>query len=89
MKNVFVFYRTWSYGGTEGRNLEKRNFDTIENAEKDALEDVWNYSFSLEEVTLSVNDKGRISETSINLKERIPCGRDLIQNANREKTRTK
>ena len=79
MKTILTFYRTWSYGGMEGRTLEKRDFISIEDAKQNALNDTWNDSFALYEISLMVYDKGEIKEISYKLEEKIPCGRDLIK----------
>lgn len=86
MTREYIYYCTWSFGGTEGRKLERRNFDTIENAEKNAIEDTWNYSFSLNKVTVTIDDKGMITEKQSPLKEKIPCGRDLKENNGKKST---
>lgn len=82
MKEI-IYYRTYSYGGEEGRTIEKRNFDTIELAKQDALLDTWNDDFSLYEVKLTFN--GRVTENERNLEDKIRSGRDIVVSKNQEK----
>lgn len=73
MKEIRM-YRTYSYGGMEGMDLETRTFETIELAKVDAKNDTWNSDFTLYEVILTFN--GVITETE-NFIEKILCGRDI------------
>ncbi len=77
MKKI-VFYRTSSYGGMEGRDLEKRDFETKELAMENALYDDWNDHFLLFEVTMTFDEFVTTSEKFLG---EIPCVRSL----NREK----
>ncbi|MBQ7104980.1 MAG: hypothetical protein IJN90_03910 [Bacilli bacterium] len=70
------FYRTYSWGGVEGRDIEKRDFVTESLARKDALLDTWNNGFSLHEVTLTI-DK-RVTEKDKVLEKELECGYDII-----------
>ena len=56
MKEI-TFYRTYSYGGMEGRTEEVRNFETVELAVEDALKDTWNEQFKLYKVKMIFDGK--------------------------------
>ncbi len=73
MKEIKV-YRTYSYGGYEGRDIVKRTFETIELAKANAKNDTWNNNFRLYEVVITFN--GVVTEVE-NFIEEIPCGRDI------------
>jgi len=70
------FFRTYSWGGVEGRDIEKRDFVTESLARKDALLDTWNSGFSLYQVTLSLDKEVIEKEEEINRK--IRCGYDIV-----------
>lgn len=72
----FVFYRTKSYGGTEGDLLEVRDFETTALAKKDALKDLWNRNFSLYRVTLNFHEV--VQEEEKLIAKRIPCHYDCF-----------
>ena len=74
MKEI-IFYRTYSYGGMEGRTKEVRNFETVELAVEDALKDTWNEQFKLYKVKMIFDGKIIEEEKYI---EPLVCGRDLI-----------
>ena len=59
MKEIYYF-RTYSWGGMEGRTQVIRNFETIELAKEDAINDTWNEAFTLYEIKLTFN--GRVVE---------------------------
>jgi len=85
-----IFWRTKSYGGSDGSDIIVRNFETPEIAKQDALEDDWNSGFFLYEVTLTFND-GIITEKE-KLLGQIPCYRSiLLENIleDREKSKTR
>lgn len=75
MKEIYYF-RTYSWGGMEGRTQVIRNFETIELAKEDAINDTWNEAFTLYEIKLTFN--GRVVENERFL-EKIACGRDLAR----------
>lgn len=68
------YYETISYGGMEGRDIERRKFETEEMARENAMKDTWNDGFSMYEVTMTFN--GRITEEKKYMGE-IPCGREM------------
>ena len=68
------FYRTYSYGGEEGKSIEKREFETIPLAKQDAINDTTNTDFLLYEVTMVFD--GKITETKKYLCDLV-CGKDL------------
>ena len=70
----FKYFRTYSYAGMEGTDLEKRDFETIELAKNDALNDQLNSNFNLYEITMILD--GKITETTKYLGQ-ITCGKDL------------
>ena len=76
MKEI-KFYRTYSYGGVEGRDKVVRNFETIRLAVENAVSDTWNDNFKLYEVKMIFN--GVITESEKFL-ENLTCGRDLQKN---------
>lgn len=82
MKEI-TYYRTYSLGGVELKNIQKRDFETIELAKKDALLDTWNESFSLYEVKLIFN--GTVTEIERKLESNIKCGRDIVIEKNKDK----
>lgn len=77
------FFRTYSLGGMEGRNREIRNFETIELAKENALNDTWNDNFQLYGVKLIFD--GKITETETFL-ENLVCGRDLQRKKYQDET---
>ena len=83
MKQI-EYFRTYSYGGEDGRELEIRNFETPELAKDDAISDMKNTHFSLYQINILFN--GRITESKKYLGQ-IVCGRDLQEFAEREKIR--
>ena len=72
MKKIKV-YRTYSYGGMEGRDIIKRTFETIELAKENAKNDTWNDGFRLYEVVITFD--GSVTEAE-NFIGEIACGRD-------------
>lgn len=54
MKEITV-YRTYSYGGTEGKTVEKRTFETEQLARENAKKDTWNDDFSLYRVVVTID----------------------------------
>lgn len=70
------FYRTYSWGGMEGRDIEKRDFVTESLARKDALLDTWNNGFSLHQVTLTLDKE--VTEKIEEIEKKIKCGYDVI-----------
>lgn len=72
MKQITV-YRTYSFGGMEGRDKEVRTFETESLARTNAMVDTWNDNFSLYRVEIIFDGWVREEETFI---ATIPCGRD-------------
>lgn len=73
---VINFYRTKSWGGMEGRDLEISNWISETAAREAALNDIWNEDYTLYLVTLTITSSGRIIEDEQRL-EKIPCGREI------------
>ena len=67
-----IYFRTYSY--KENKEVEVRNFETIELAKQDSLKDKHNTYFHLFEITMIFN--GRITETKKSLGQ-ITCARDI------------
>ena len=63
MKEI-TFYRTYSYGGMEGRDKEVRNFETVELAAQDALKDTWNEHVENNAIHVAESDKTRWNNKS-------------------------
>jgi hypothetical protein len=73
MKEI-TYYMTTSYGGMEGRTIERRKFETEEAAKKDAIKDTWNTDFTMYKVTMIFN--GKITEKT-EIVGKIECGREI------------
>lgn len=73
MKKI-EFFRTYSYGGEEGKTLEKRDFETEILARDDAIKDLHNTDFALYQITMIFD--GKITEIKRYLGQ-IVCGKDL------------
>lgn len=71
---TITYFKTRSYGGMEGRDIETRKFETEELARENALKETWNDCFTLYKVEMVFN--GTITETETKL-GRIKCGRDI------------
>lgn len=71
MKQI-EFYRTYSFGGGDGRTIVFREFETEELARQNALEDTWNDGFKLYKGVITLN--GRITQTETYISH-IPCYR--------------
>jgi hypothetical protein len=56
-------YKTYSWGGMEGRDLEADYWVSAEAAKEAAAKDNWNTGYTLYEVTLTVGENGRIKMT--------------------------
>ena len=69
-----IYYRTYSYGGEDGKQLEVRNFETPELAKDDAISDVKNTHFALYQINMLFD--GKITESKKYLGQ-IVFGRDL------------
>lgn len=67
-------YRTYSYGGVDGREVEKKTFETIKLAKENAKNDTWNSGFKMYEVVITFDGIVTEKETFI---EEIICGRDI------------
>ena len=83
MKEI-KYYRTYSYTGVEDRDLEKRDFETIEHAKVDAINDESNINFRLYEITMIFD--GIIKETQKFLGP-ITCGREIKNFETKESSR--
>ena len=70
----FKYYRTYSYKDMYGKELEIREFETIDLAKNDAIMDRNNSNFHLFEIT-NIFD-GRLTETKKYL-GKIICGKEL------------
>lgn len=75
---VINFYRTTSWGGMEGRDLEISNWVSERAAREAALSDTWNEDYTLYLVTLTITSNGRIIEDEQKL-EKIPSGREFLR----------
>ena len=80
-----IYYRTYSYGGEDGKQLEVRNFETPELAKDDAISDVKNTHFALYQINMLFD--GKITESKKYLGQ-IVCGRDLQEFAENHKIKT-
>ena len=74
MGKTFTYYKTYSYGGMEGRTREEDKFETEEIARDYALRNTWNDNYTLYKVDVTL--QGRITEEETFLCC-IPCGREL------------
>ena len=74
MTILTTYFKTYSMGGTEGRDLEKATFLTEELARKDALNDNWNDDYTLYKVEIIANENGTIEERETKIAD-IACGR--------------
>lgn len=81
MKEI-IYFRTYSYGGEDEKQLEIRNFETPELAKDDAISDVKNTHFSLYQINMFFD--GEITESKKYLGQ-IVCGKDLQEFAERKK----
>ena len=70
------FYRTYSYGGMEGRTVETRDFETEKLARENAIQDEWNTNFYLYEMTMTFD--GEI-KTEGKIISKIICGREIVE----------
>lgn len=71
---TITYFKTRSWGGMEGRDIDVRKFETEELAREDALKETWNDGFTLYKVEMVFN--GTITETETKIGN-IECGRDL------------
>jgi len=71
-----IFYRTFSRGGIDGRDLKIDNWVTEEAAREAALKDTWNSDYTLYRVQLIFESNGRITEKQTKIGD-IPCGYEL------------
>ncbi len=83
MKKI-EYFRTYSYGGENGKELEVRNFETPELAKDDAINDLVNTNFTLYQINMVFD--GKITETKKYLGQ-IVCGKDLQHFTETEKTK--
>ena len=79
--NKIIFYRTYSYGGMEGKTLEKKDFETEYLAKLNAMSNNWNSDYTLYEVTIEFNGVIKKSEKFLG---KIPCGRDIKNSDERQ-----
>ena len=80
-----IYFRTYSYGGEDGKTLEVRDFETPELAKSDAINDIKNTHFALYQINMVFD--GKITRTKKYLGQ-IVCGRDLKEFAERHKIKT-
>lgn len=80
-----IYFRTYSYGGEDGKTLEIRDFETPELAKDDAINDIRNTHFALYQINMVFD--GKITESKKYLGQ-IVCGRDLQEFAERNKIKT-
>lgn len=80
-----IYFRTYSYGGEDGKTLETRNFETPELAKDDAINDIRNTHFALYQINMVFD--GKITESKKYLGQ-IVCGRDLQEFVERNKIKT-
>ncbi len=73
MKQI-EFYRTYSYNDDKDKRVEIRDFETIDLAKEDALNDENNYYFTLSKITMIFDG---IIKTKVKPIGRIPCKKDL------------
>lgn len=71
---TITYFKTRSWGGMEGRDIDVRKFETEKFARENALKDTWNYDFTLYKVEMVFN--GTITEIETKL-GKIECGRDV------------
>ena len=75
MKEI-IYYRTYSYGGMDDKDLTIRNFENPQLAKEDALMDKVNTNFKLYEIKLIFD--GVVTEKKKQLEDLI-CYRDLLR----------
>ena len=75
MKKI-AFYRTYSYNDNKDKKVETRDFETIDLAKEDALNDDENYFFTLCKIIMTFD--GIIKTNKVYL-GRIPCKKDLSE----------
>lgn len=80
-----IYFRTYSYGGEDGKTLEIRDFETPELAKDDAISDIKNTHFALYQINMVFD--GKITQT-IKYLGQIVCGRDLQEFAESHKIKT-
>lgn len=73
-----VIYMTTSWGGMEGKDLEKKYFVSEQAAKRDALDDGWNSRYQLHKIEIKITEQGQICFNDIFLGN-ISCGRDQIK----------
>lgn len=70
-----VFYMTMSWGGQDGRTLEKDFFISEQAAKDSALENDWNSGYRLYKVENEITPEGEIHFNKIFI-GKIPSGRN-------------
>ena len=75
MKKI-EFYRTYSYSDNKDKRVETRDFETMELAKEDALNDSDNYYFTISKITMLFDG---IIKTNVKPIGRIPCKKDLSE----------
>lgn len=75
MKKI-EFYRTYSYSDNKDKRVETRDFETIDLAKEDALNDENNYFFTVNKITMIFDG---IIKTKVTPIGRILCKKDLSQ----------
>ena len=76
MKQI-EFYRTYSYNDNNNKRVETRDFETIDLAKEDALNDEENYFFTLSKITMIFDG---VIKTNVVPMGRIACKRELSNN---------
>lgn len=84
MKQI-EYFRTYSYGGEDGKQLEVRDFETPELAKEDAISDMVNTNFTLYQINMVFD--GKITQTKKYLGQ-IVCGKDLQEFSESHKIKT-
>lgn len=80
MKNMMVIFRTISWGGMEGHDIETNDFITEAAAREDARNNTWNSDYTLYKVEFMVDETtGKIKQVKTEIGN-IECGRDILRN---------
>ena len=80
MKNMMVIFRTISWGGMEGRDIETKDFLTDAAAREDARNNTWNSDYTLYKVEFMVDEATReVKQVKTKIGD-IECGKDLLRN---------
>lgn len=71
-----IIFKTVSWGGCDGRLLEKKYFLKEESARKEAKNNTWNEGYILFKMKIKENEDGQLCvEEEVDL-GKIPCGRN-------------